>query len=143
MFTIVTFTALFVNPYRKRNGCHQGKGQNHADRAARFREFLTWAKQHGIFQTEFADRLGKQAKRFGAETLVAQEVQSITTQNGYKMVTTSLGDEYCARAIILCAGSTYRRIGVSGEEAFIGSGVHFCATCDRPLYQDQGIRGVG
>ena len=97
----------------------------------------------GIGGPEFADRLGKQAKRFGAETLVAQEVQSITTQNGYKMVTTSLGDEYCARAIILCPGSTYRRLGVSGEEAFIGSGVHFCATCDGPFYQDQEILVVG
>ena len=29
-----------------------------ADRAARFREFLTWAKQRGLSQTEVADRLG-------------------------------------------------------------------------------------
>ena len=40
---------------------------------------------------DLADRLGKQARRFGAETLVAQEVKSVFVQDGYKMVTTVLG----------------------------------------------------
>jgi len=36
----------------------QDKDQILVDRAARFREFLTWAKQHGMSQTAVADRLG-------------------------------------------------------------------------------------
>ena len=35
------------------------------------------------------------------------------------------------------SGSTYRRLGVPGEDDFIGAGVHFCATCDGPFYRDQ------
>jgi len=34
------------------------ENQMHADRAARFREFLNWAKQHGKSQTEVGVRLG-------------------------------------------------------------------------------------
>jgi len=33
-------------------------------------------------------------------------------------------------AVLLAVGSTYRRLGIPGEDEFIGSGVHFCATCD-------------
>ena len=35
----------------------------------------------------------------------------------------------------MATGSTYRRLGVPGEEELIGAGVHFCATCDGPFYR--------
>lgn len=101
------------------------------------------AFDEGIGGSELAERLGRQTKRFGAEALVAQEVTSITSQNGYKMVTTALGDEYCSRAILLSPGSTYRRLNVPGEDSFIGAGIHFCATCDGPFYQGQEVLVVG
>ena len=50
-------------------------------------------------------------------------------------VTTETGDEYCSHAAIIATGSTYRRLGVPGEEDFIGAGIHFCATCDGPFYK--------
>ena len=101
------------------------------------------AFDEGIGGAELADRLGRQTRRFGAETLVAQEVKSISIQNGYKMVTTSLGDDYCARALLLSPGATYRRLRVPGEEDFIGAGIHFCATCDGPFYQGEELLVVG
>ncbi len=33
-------------------------------------------------------------------------------------------------------GSSYKRLGVPGEDGLIGAGVHYCATCDGPLYRD-------
>ena len=101
------------------------------------------AFDEGIGGPELAERLGKQSRRFGAETLVAQDVTSIAVRNGYKLVTTSLGDEYCASAIILTPGATYRRLQVPGEDKFIGAGVHFCATCDGPFYQGEELLVVG
>ena len=101
------------------------------------------AFDEGIGGPELAERLGNQSRRFGAETLVAQDVTSIAVRNGYKLVTTSLGDEYCASAIILTPGATYRRLQVPGEDKFIGAGVHFCATCDGPFYQGEELLVVG
>lgn len=97
----------------------------------------------GIGGPELADRLDKQARQFGAETLVAQEVKSISIKNGYKLVTTALGDEYCARALILSPGATYKRLQVPGEDKFIGAGIHFCATCDGPFYKGKELLVVG
>jgi thioredoxin reductase (NADPH) len=37
--------------------------------------------------------------------------------------------------VVVATGSEYRRLGVAGEEDLIGAGVHFCATCDGPLYR--------
>jgi thioredoxin reductase (NADPH) len=36
-----------------------------------------------------------------------------------------------------------RRLGIPGEDSFIGAGVHFCATCDGPFYKEQSVAVVG
>src|SRR5213075_1999012 len=45
----------------------------------------------------------------------------------------SSGQQLTSHAVIVATGSTYRRLGVPGEEDLIG--VHFCATCDGPFYK--------
>jgi thioredoxin reductase (NADPH) len=58
-------------------------------------------------------------------------------------VSTSDGEDYRAGAVLLATGSTYRRLGIPGEEDFIGAGVHFCATCDGAFYRDKEVLVVG
>jgi thioredoxin reductase (NADPH) len=92
---------------------------------------------------DLADRLKKQAERFDVEILSAQGVRSLAREGDHLVVTTHGGDQYCASAIILATGSAYRRLGVPGEEQFIGAGVHFCATCDGPFYRGKDVVVVG
>ncbi len=97
----------------------------------------------GISGNEFADRLKRQAQRFGVEILSAQEVTGIAVDGDYRIVRTMDGSEYRCWAVLLAVGSTYRRLGIPGEEDFIGAGVHFCATCDGPFYRGQDVLVVG
>ena len=97
----------------------------------------------GIGGAELADRMRAQVERFGVEILPAQAVTEIMAQGDYKLVRTEVGDEYCSRALLLATGSRYRRLGVPGEEDFIGAGIHFCATCDGPFYKGQEMVVVG
>ena len=97
----------------------------------------------GVSGAEFADRLRAQAEKFGVEILSAQEASSIGVEGRYKSVTTGDGETYSAGAILLALGSTYRRLGVPGEEDFIGAGVHFCATCDGAFYRGKEVLVVG
>lgn len=97
----------------------------------------------GISGAEFADRLARQAERFGVEILSAQEVEGIEIDGEYRCVRTADGTEYGAWAVLLALGSTYRRLGVPGEEDFIGAGVHFCATCDGAFYRGKDVLVVG
>ena len=50
-------------------------------------------------------------------------------------VKTEDGNVYIAQAVVVATGSSYRRLGVEGEDDLIGAGVHFCATCDGPFYK--------
>ena len=97
----------------------------------------------GISGGELAERWQAQATRFGVEVLPAQAVVSIAGEGDYRTVRTEAGQEYCASALLLATGTRYRRLGVPGEEGFIGAGVHFCATCDGPFYQGQEMMVVG
>ncbi len=48
-----------------------------------------------------------------------------------------------AKAVILCSGARYRKLGVPGEEAFIGRGVSYCALCDGNFFRDREVAVVG
>ena len=83
------------------------------------------------------------AERFGVEILPAQAATNLMTKGEYKLIRTEVGDEYCSKTLLLATGSRYRRLGVPGEEDYIGAGVHFCATCDGPFYKGQEMVVVG
>lgn len=97
----------------------------------------------GVTGNEFANRLRQQAERFGVEILSAQDVTGIDTDSDYRVVRTADGNEYRSFAVLLALGSTYRRLGVPGEDDFIGAGVHFCATCDGAFDRDREVLVVG
>ena len=97
----------------------------------------------GISGDEFADRLRRQAERFGVEILSAQDVTKVDVDEMYRCVHTADGTEYRAFAVLLALGSTYRRLGIPGEDDFIGAGVHFCATCDGVFYRDRDVMVIG
>lgn len=97
----------------------------------------------GISGAEFAERLGRQAHRFGVEILRAQEVADISPDRGYLCVTTADGHEYGTKAVLLTTGARYRRLGVPGEDDLIGTAIHFCATCDGAFYKGKKVLVVG
>ena len=86
----------------------------------------------GVTGDDLANRLRRQAERFGVEVLAAQEVTAVSVDGDQRCVATGDGRTYGAYAVLLALGSTYRRLGIDGEGDLIGAGVHFCATCDGP-----------
>jgi thioredoxin reductase (NADPH) len=97
----------------------------------------------GIEGATFADQLRRQAARFGVEMLQAQDVVSVYRHDNYCSVHTADASEYSALAVLIATGSRYRRLGVPGENDYIGAGIHFCATCDGPFYRGQHVAVVG
>lgn len=51
--------------------------------------------------------------------------------------------ELRARTLIIATGATPSRLGVPGEDRYIGRGVSFCATCDAPFYKGRKVVVVG
>lgn len=96
----------------------------------------------GVGGPELIKDMQAQAERFGAESAPFTEVTDIEPGEGGVLVATS-GGEYHAKAVLIATGSTYRQLGIPGEKELIGRGVHFCATCDGPLYKGKRLVVVG
>jgi thioredoxin reductase (NADPH) len=97
----------------------------------------------GISGAEFADRLSRQARKFGVELLQAQEVTEIEKDGQYHIIRTNAGNHYHSKAVLFTSGARYRRMDIPGEDELIGINVHFCATCDGAFYKGKKVLVVG
>ena len=89
----------------------------------------------GIAGLELAEKLEKQAERFGTKIRYG-EVLDITVEGNLKKLTTTDGDIY-ARSVLVATGSDYKKLGIPGEQEYYARGVHYCATCDGAFYRDK------
>lgn len=91
---------------------------------------------------DLMDKMEEQAKTYGAIIKTGEDVTSIQKEEGLFKIQTS-SKEFLGKSIVLATGSTYRQLGIPGESELIGSGVHFCATCDGAFYRDRDIIVIG
>jgi thioredoxin reductase (NADPH) len=96
----------------------------------------------GLTGPELVDQFKSQAERFGAR-LEIDTVTEVDFTNGSPFAIKTHNTEYLADAVIVTAGASPRRIGVPGEEEFIGRGVSFCATCDGFFFRGKQVVVVG
>lgn len=60
----------------------------------------------------------------------------IATVNGHK-------ESLESRCVIVATGAVPKKLGIPGENAFVGKGVSYCATCDGPLFKEKNIVVIG
>jgi len=94
----------------------------------------------GIAGSELGSLMHRQAARYGLEVITA-EVTGITQGQFYSVATTEGNFE--TAAIIIAAGSEYRKLGVANEERLSGRGVSYCATCDGFFFRDREVAVIG
>lgn len=94
----------------------------------------------GISGFELASLMHEQAIRYGLET-VNTTVTAIKPGGNYSII--SSDGNFDAEAVIIAAGSEYRKLGVPGEDELLGRGVSYCATCDGFLFRDLDVAVVG
>jgi thioredoxin reductase (NADPH) len=98
--------------------------------------------ENGVGGLELSDKLYAQAKRFGADIKTGIDITSLTSDGQRIELWTRKGPLH-ARSVLIATGSTYRQLDVPNETAMIGRGVHFCATCDGPVYRGKPLIVVG
>jgi len=94
---------------------------------------------------DLVEQLMSQVKQFGAEIKTSSEVTSVARLDDGRLQVDCDEDSYVARVVILASGSSYRKLGVPGEEEFrsAGVGVSYCGTCDAPFFKDKKVVAVG
>lgn len=109
---------------------------------------ITWEVENypgfpeGTTGPELVELMQKHAERFGAEIEV-DEVTEVDFQNGPPFRVKTHEEEIEAESVIVCSGASPKRLGIPGEDEFIGKGVSFCATCDGFFFKDQEVIVVG
>jgi thioredoxin reductase (NADPH) len=96
----------------------------------------------GTMGPELVELMQKQAENFGTR-YEYDEVTEVDFSNGSPFTIKTHGNEYQAEAVIVTAGASATRLGVPGEEEFIGRGVSYCATCDGFFFRDKDVVVVG
>ena len=89
----------------------------------------------------FADGLTKQITALGVQVVYA--TVSGIEKNADEFTLAAGKEEYVARAVILATGLKHRKLGLDGEDALIGCGVSFCATCDGMFFRRREVAVVG
>ena len=95
----------------------------------------------GVSGFELADRMRRQAERFGARIYYARPHEVILKSRPKKI--TLDGKKLNAKTIIIASGTSPKTLNIPGEAKFKGHGVSYCATCDGPIFSGKDIAIVG
>jgi thioredoxin reductase (NADPH) len=97
---------------------------------------------------ELVYKVRDQVKSYGVNIIV-DEVVGVEKVGDVFVVKTRRGLTYKSLAVIAACGKAPKKLGVEGEEGFIGKGLSYCVVCDGPLFKGRkvllvsfGVKGV-
>ncbi len=90
---------------------------------------------------ELMDTMKKQAENLKVETLDAEVTEIVREEHCFEV--TANNAAYQTHEIIFAVGAERRRLGLPNEKELTGRGVHYCVTCDGPVYSGKTIAVAG
>ncbi len=96
----------------------------------------------GITGFELAERMEKQATRFGTQFLDGTVLRIDLAQRPFSLELDS-GEKILAESLIIATGASPRKLGIPGEERLISRGVSYCATCDGFFFKGKKVVIIG
>ncbi len=89
---------------------------------------------------DLMEKFEEHADKFGVNKFPMQEIKSIDLKS--KTIITN-EYEFKAKTIIIATGAQPMKLGVPGENEFVGRGVSYCAVCDGAFYRNKIVAVVG
>lgn len=93
-----------------------------------------------ISGSELSNNMYEQIVNLGVE-IELEEVVKIEPGNVKKVITND--NTYETKSVIIATGNKFRLLGLPNEEDLIGSGIHFCVSCDGAFYKDKVVAVIG
>ncbi|MFA5357722.1 MAG: NAD(P)/FAD-dependent oxidoreductase [archaeon] len=94
-----------------------------------------------ISGAELVQTMKDQAKKAGAEIKRGNVLK--LTDNGKEKEIGLEEEKISAKVVIVAVGTRNKFLGVPGEKEFLNKGVHYCATCDGPIYSEKNVAIIG
>lgn len=92
---------------------------------------------------ELAEQMYAGSTQFGAKLAYGTVTGVTVDEAGLKHLTTDMGDEFTAPAVVIATGTQQRHLHVPGEDEFGGRGVSYCAVCDGAFFRNKHLVVVG
>ena len=95
----------------------------------------------GISGFDLGMKMDEHAKKLGVP-VINKEVTAIrASEEKHTVICTT--DSYETKGVILANGAVHAKLQVEGEDAFLGKGVSYCATCDGAFFRQADVAVVG
>ncbi len=85
----------------------------------------------------------EQCQKFGLKHAMVEVLRVEHKADGTFTIHKGDGTTEDSLAVMVCTGSTPKRVGFSGEDEFFGRGVSTCATCDGFFYKGKEVAVIG
>lgn len=95
----------------------------------------------GVDGYELAKTMRKQAEDVGSE-IIDEKVEAVT-KGGHCFLIETKKRKVLASTVILAMGTKRRHLNLPNEKELTGKGVHYCVTCDGPLYGGKDVAIIG
>ena len=97
----------------------------------------------GIGGFEMGDTFRQHVDKMGAE-FVEDEIESVSvTEDNDIRIAKGRSSEYKAYTIVFAMGANRSKLGIPGENEFVGRGVSYCATCDGAFFRNKDTVVIG
>lgn len=101
-----------------------------------------WPGEKSIGGFDLLNKFYEQAKSLGGEIL-PEDMVAIEKEGEIFKIKTSQNKTLEARTVIICSGTKEKRLGIPGEEEFLGRGVSYCAICDAAFFKMKTVAVAG
>ncbi len=91
---------------------------------------------------ELSMKFAEHARSYGME-MISEEVEAVDPGLDFHEVRLAGGKTLRGYAVILAAGGSPKKLGISGEEAYYGKGVSYCAVCDGFFFREKTVAVIG
>lgn len=93
--------------------------------------------------TALAADLRRHLEQYDITILDNRKVKECNLDGFPKSIITDGNETFEAPIVVVATGASWRRLGIPGEEEYIGRGVAFCTHCDAPFYAGKRVAVVG
>lgn len=100
-----------------------------------------WPGVRSISGLELIEQFKDQIVALDVET-ESRQITNISKQDSFFTLSSPDGDIE-TRSVIVGTGAYPRKLGIPGEDEFVGRGVSYCATCDGPFFRDLEVAVIG
>jgi thioredoxin reductase (NADPH) len=100
-----------------------------------------WIGKPGINGMELMQEFESHVKSYNVP-LITDTIKDIKKiEEGFEIICEK--ENYKGRTVIFALGMEHRELKIPGEKEYSGKGVHYCYTCDGPLYGGKTVAIVG